>query len=391
MKIEKGTAGGPPYHTVLVAKDELVVDSGRTLPYSAWIGTIGDKSGKVTLWYPAAYRPRGYKQAALALLEQAKAELGHNGDPVGVEPFDRDEFIDSAARAMFVSAWADDMEEQGRSDLISGVQLYDVAPATPAEAKRAARALGRAYERANSRKLKSLWKLAVTVPGKHYRDPTVDDFGYGLAMQALGHGVGWEDNHPSFPLVTPHFEFHVSGNEIDWAGDDTGRLDSPNRQVKRNPRRAKRKPGKAMRTNGKVLGHIGDVNPIEYGGGPAWQADGEAMLAYTHGLETDHPGEHDDEQDLELTVYTVSLHSTGAEFLSWYDWVDWADVASSTGMDVDELIGYAGSNDPMTRAMVVVDVAGYYGWHELDTYPITSTVGELEEQWFPGGYLAKTL
>lgn len=309
-----------------------------------------------------------------------------------VEEFDRDEFIEAAARAMFVSAWADAMEEAGRSDLISGVELYDVAPDTPAEARKAARALARAYERANGRKLKSLWKLAVTVPGKHYREPTLDDFGYSLAMQSLGHGVGWEDNHPSFPLVIPPAELHVSDDEVYWEVPEPrrprARKAKPNRRTKPNRRKLR------MRRNGRVLGQIGDVNPIEYGGGPVWQDDGgEAHLAYTWGLETDHPDADPmgDVQDLKLQVYVVSLESSGADFVSWYDWVNWADVARSIGMASAELRGYARSDDPMARASVAESIAGYYGWGELDPYPEAYTVGELERRWFPGGYLAKEL
>ncbi|MBW2673873.1 MAG: hypothetical protein JRD89_10740, partial [Deltaproteobacteria bacterium] len=108
-------------------------------------------------------------------------------------------------------------------------------------------------------------------------------------------------------------------------------------------------------------------------------------------LETEHPGEHDDEQLLELPVYYVTLHETGADFLSWFDWVKWADVARSIGMDEDELLGYAGSSDAMARASVAESIAGYYGWGELDPYPSTSTAAELEARWYPGGYLAKTL
>jgi hypothetical protein len=308
---------------------------------------------------------------------------------IKVEPFDRDEFVDAAARAMFVSAWADAMEEAGRSEEISGVELYDVAPDTPAEARKAARALSRAYEQANGKKLKSLWKLAVTVPGKHYREPDLEDFGYSLAMQSLGHGVGWEDNHPAFGLVTPRAEFYLTldGDDADmwW---EVAEVSSPARA---NPARK----GKAMARNGRVLGQIGDVNPIDFGGGVvSLDADRRATLEYTYGVETEYPAETGTGEGIEhltLQVYQVDLGSDGDEFLSDLDWVDWPAVASFTGMDVAELRQGARSKKALTRALVAADVGSFFGFSELDQYPAFFTVAELERRWFPQGSLAKTV
>jgi tripartite-type tricarboxylate transporter receptor subunit TctC len=79
MKIEQGTArSDPPYWTVLVDPNELVVESGKRLPYSTWIGTIG-QNGKIRVWTPAAYVPRGYPKAAKEMLEQALSQLRSEG------------------------------------------------------------------------------------------------------------------------------------------------------------------------------------------------------------------------------------------------------------------------------------------------------------------------
>lgn len=59
--------------TVHVDANELQCDV-RLLPYPTCIGTISRSTGKVRLWTPAASTPRGYKAAALRMLEeQAKA------------------------------------------------------------------------------------------------------------------------------------------------------------------------------------------------------------------------------------------------------------------------------------------------------------------------------
>lgn len=76
MIIAEGRSAVREYYTVQVCSHELVVASGTTLPYSAWIGTI-DRGG--TTLYPAAYRPVGYNEAAQALLDKAHAEVYKEG------------------------------------------------------------------------------------------------------------------------------------------------------------------------------------------------------------------------------------------------------------------------------------------------------------------------
>jgi hypothetical protein len=80
-KIERGTAGHK-YFTVLVEPNELVVASGKRLPYSTWVGTIS-ATGRIHVWSPAASKPRGYREAAKRILEDARAELCSRGDVKG--------------------------------------------------------------------------------------------------------------------------------------------------------------------------------------------------------------------------------------------------------------------------------------------------------------------
>ncbi len=46
-----------------------------------------------------------------------------------------------------------------------------------------------------------------------------DLFGYGLAMQAMGEGVSWFDDHAQFDLVIPRFEVHYDGTHVSWEGE----------------------------------------------------------------------------------------------------------------------------------------------------------------------------
>jgi hypothetical protein len=64
--------------TVHVDTDELVCGN-KTLPYPTTIGLVY-ANGKVAIWTPAAYKPRGYKDAARDMLEQAREELIASGE-----------------------------------------------------------------------------------------------------------------------------------------------------------------------------------------------------------------------------------------------------------------------------------------------------------------------
>jgi hypothetical protein len=114
--------------------------------------------------------------------------------------------IDAMARTLYVTDWADREDEKGHH--YPGQDLFDVAPRTSQAAYRAARKLARTIEELNQASIVDLCDFAADAPGKHYKKPTPEDFGYGITMQSLGHGVSWFDDHPEFPLKLPHVEYH---------------------------------------------------------------------------------------------------------------------------------------------------------------------------------------
>jgi len=141
------------------------------------------------------------------------------------------------------------------------------------------------------------------------------------------------------------------------------------------------------------LGSIGDVNPIEYGGGPIYTApeSGGPWVEYFYGLDEDERAsrisrdydldEAEEKIDqLKVQVYRVDLGKGGREFLSEYDWVDWEAVAASGGQDLER---YDAKNlkTASERANAVWDAAGHYGWHEFDQYPLELTIAALRERW----------
>lgn len=122
--------------------------------------------------------------------------------------------IEGIARAMHVSAWADQEEEKGRT--YPGEELMDVAPKTPRKAKDQAWRLVGMFEALNDLNMPAIFIRAcvadklTTYEAESWEDMYIEHgetFGHYLAMRALGTGVGWEDNHAESGIVYPHFEY----------------------------------------------------------------------------------------------------------------------------------------------------------------------------------------
>jgi RNA binding exosome subunit len=124
-----------------------------------------------------------------------------------VSDVDRDEIIDAAARAFFVNDWADREGEAGRT--YPGEDLMDVAPDTSKSAEAFGKKFIEAIEKKQGKSIEKLYVRAATDDSsKHLKKPTEEDFGYALAMQALGTGVAWSDDHPELGWKPPRVEFY---------------------------------------------------------------------------------------------------------------------------------------------------------------------------------------
>ena len=127
-----------------------------------------------------------------------------------------------------------------------------------------------------------------------------------------------------------------------------------------------------MSTDTKFHGIIGDMNPIDHGGGVVFQngEDQSPEVLYFSGW-------HDDEGP-RVTVSTFCVEDNVLEDLNW---VDWDSVASCIGMDVAELKGYAVSDNVLARAQVYESVAGHSGFGELDSQPRELTLEQAEKEY----------
>ena len=76
MRLELFDATHEPYYTVAVDAGELQTARGKRLPYKTWVGLVrAYEPFAITVWYPAAPVPRGYRAAAMRFLQLAQAEI----------------------------------------------------------------------------------------------------------------------------------------------------------------------------------------------------------------------------------------------------------------------------------------------------------------------------
>jgi len=133
----------------------------------------------------------------------------------------------------------------------------------------------------------------------------------------------------------------------------------------------------------KEVGTTGDINPVDYGGGVIFKhPQGHYFLLVTPGFED----AGDDSEDAELQLYNIHLPSSYEALKSDLDWVDFEKVFSSIGADSDEIAQRLGAlrvargaEAAVLYSRLIEDVAGYYGWHELDHYPRTETARNLRK------------
>ena len=136
------------------------------------------------------------KQGSKGLVRRAQSSLTPKDASL------RDEIMEAAARALFVNAWAQAWEDAGRSTRSwAGQDLMDVAPPTNEDARQVVAGWVDKLEAANGASLDVLYERAAAAnnnaiaEGSNFNEASPKDFGYTLAMEAMGHGVSWTDDH----------------------------------------------------------------------------------------------------------------------------------------------------------------------------------------------------
>lgn len=123
----------------------------------------------------------------------------------------RDAFLYGAARAFFMTAFADYVEDEDREDdgheyphPGPGGDWADVTPEPPPNAYALAGELWAGLYALNGKA--GPYTLANNAEAADGAPIDAEEFGHYLAMTAMGHGVSWFDDHKDFPLEVPHIE-----------------------------------------------------------------------------------------------------------------------------------------------------------------------------------------
>ncbi len=122
----------------------------------------------------------------------------------------------------------------------------------------------------------------------------------------------------------------------------------------------------------KKIATIGDVNPIDHGGGVIFDGDAGPFLEWT--------GSPGDCIPLTHKVFRRHIPKDVFEDLSW---VNKDRLAHGMGGDPEEMLLMSRSEDPFARAMLMSICGDYFGWENLDEEPLELTEEELTKRWFP--------
>lgn len=115
----------------------------------------------------------------------------------------------------------------------------------------------------------------------------------------------------------------------------------------------------------KYHGIIGDLSPIEHGGGIVFEGDFGPELIYFQPWA--------DGGQKYVSVYTTTVDDDLLEDYHWWSSA-WERVAEFSGLRTEELREFAGSEDPLVRAQVLELLAQDYGWSEFDDSPEEMTL-----------------
>jgi hypothetical protein len=129
-----------------------------------------------------------------------------------VEMASRHILLEEMARTFFVLAWADALEEVGKT--FPQMDLREVAPPTTEGAFLYAEGVLQEIERANGIDLGTFIPPGMTEESL-IRGKTTEDLGYYLAMESLGHGVSWSDEYLDHGLTIPYVEDYPGDSVID--------------------------------------------------------------------------------------------------------------------------------------------------------------------------------
>lgn len=131
----------------------------------------------------------------------------------------------------------------------------------------------------------------------------------------------------------------------------------------------------------RFLAHVGDVNPLDHSGGYLMRVrpNGGRDKSYTQIEYTDAP-ENEPEGGNDAHVFTVYRAPIPPDVAAECDWADIAAVAGHVGV-YEQDWRKAAHGTILERAFCLKSIADYYGWPNLDSFPLELTGKELRKRW----------
>lgn len=121
------------------------------------------------------------------------------------------------------------------------------------------------------------------------------------------------------------------------------------------------------------IGHVGDVDPIAYGGGFVYE---DRTKVYAPEMTYFEPAPDSEWDKLggktPLAVYRILLERDSTS--EWW-YARLPEVASYAGVQIETLQGMA-LGSTMQKALIYEMLIQYFGAHEFDSYPNTTTEGK---------------
>lgn len=124
----------------------------------------------------------------------------------------------------------------------------------------------------------------------------------------------------------------------------------------------------------KIYGHIGDNDPIEHGGGIVFknEDDQNPTLIYF----VCHPADN----GYFVDVHTIDIAENVFEDVDWCK-SDIVELSVYVDIPILQLTEYAKSDNVLTRADVYAAIAGYWGWHNLNSEPLVLSLEKCEDEY----------
>jgi hypothetical protein len=106
-----------------------------------------------------------------------------------------------------------------------------------------------------------------------------------------------------------------------------------------------------------------------------FEADGQTRLEFWR------RADGRDEDTTPQTIFEVFRHDIPEDVYADQDWAHASAVASYIGDTEEKVLAEGKDENSVTRAHCLVDIANYYGWENIDSYPLRLTAVELWERW----------